>query len=261
MSYLLFDLGATNLRVAAVSEADWTKGELGEVRTVVHADSSHSTLTIFEQLMTELKPPDGFSVVAGGVTRKLAPLIPELTNTVSRPLYLENDAALAGLGEATLGAGQGRDIVAYVTVSTGVGGVRIVDGRIDRKAIGFEPGHQVINFDGESRTLEDYVSGRALQAQFNQLPREITDKKIWQEVARILAIGLYNLILHWSPETVVVGGAMALKMPGIDLSVVRQELGKLNRTLPSLPEIVPATLGDLNGLYGAAVYLRQQLEE
>lgn len=261
MSYLLFDLGATNLRVAAVSEADWAKGELGEMRTVAHADSPRGTLGLFEQLMAELKPSDGWSAVAGGVTRHLAPLIPELTKTVSRPLYLENDAALAGLGEATVGVGQGRDLVAYVTVSTGVGGARIVDGRIDRKAVGFEPGHQIINFGGAAQTLESQISGRALLAKFGQLPREITDKKIWAETAKILAAGLYNMILHWSPETVVVGGAMALKRPGIDLELVREELTRINQVLPSLPEIVPAALGDLGGLHGASVYLRQQLEE
>ena len=69
------------------------------------------------------------------------------------------------------------------------------------------------------------------------------------------------MILHWSPETVVVGGAMALRQPGIDLELVKKELTKINQVLPSLPEIVPAALGDLSGLYGAAVYLHQQLEE
>ena len=198
MSYLLFDLGATNLRLAAVSEADLAKGELGEVKTVTHSDSSHGTITLFEQLMAELKTADEVSIVAGGGTRKLVGLIPDLTKTVGRPLYLENDAALAGLGEATLGAGRGRDIVAYLTISTGVGGVRIVDGKIDRKAVGFEPGQQIINFaDNESQTLEANVSGQALQKKYGIKPHDLTDQKIWQEVARTLAYGIYNTILHW----------------------------------------------------------------
>jgi predicted NBD/HSP70 family sugar kinase len=60
------------------------------------------------------------------------------------PVYIENDKAVVGLGEATYGAGVGYGIVAYHTVSTGVGGVRTEDGKISRASAGFEPGHQII---------------------------------------------------------------------------------------------------------------------
>ena len=60
---------------------------------------------------------------------------------------IANDTAVVGLGEAHRGAGIGYNIVTYITVSTGVGGTRIVDGRIDRRIYGFEPGHQTIDID------------------------------------------------------------------------------------------------------------------
>jgi glucokinase len=53
-----------------------------------------------------------------------------------------------GLGEAVFGAGKGREIVVYMTISTGVGGARIVGGKIDASAMGFEPGHQIIDACG-----------------------------------------------------------------------------------------------------------------
>ena len=39
--------------------------------------------------------------------------------------------------------GEGLEIVAYHSVSTGVGGVKIEDGEISHSSIGFEPGHQI----------------------------------------------------------------------------------------------------------------------
>ncbi|MEA1929647.1 MAG: ROK family protein [Patescibacteria group bacterium] len=259
MSYLLFDLGATNLRMAAVSEADWSKGELGEKKMVAHSGGTEPTLTIMQQLMEELKPADGYSLMAGGITRKLSALVPELTQAAGRPLYLENDAALVGLGEALTGAGRGHGIVAYVTVSSGVGGVRIVDGMIDRKAVGFEPGYQVINYDGEPKVLEQIVSGFGIKERLGKDPSTIEDDKFWLEMSQVLAYGLYNMILHWSPEVVVVGGAM-MGSPGIILGEVKKTLADINR-LPSLPEIVPAELGEWGGLHGAAAYLRHELED
>jgi glucokinase len=85
------------------------------------------------------------------------------------PVYLENDTALAGLGEAHFGAGQGIDIMVYHTISTGVGGVKIEHGEIDEASTGFEPGHQVLDIDrtilGDdiSPTLENLVSGTGLR--------------------------------------------------------------------------------------------------
>jgi len=62
-------------------------------------------------------------------------------------VLLGNDAALAGLGEATFGPGRGKQISVYITVSTGIGGARYVDGKIDKNSFGFEPGHQIIDYE------------------------------------------------------------------------------------------------------------------
>jgi glucokinase len=95
------------------------------------------------------------------------------------PVYIENDKAVVGLGEATYGAGVGYGIVAYHTVSTGVGGVRTEDGKISRASAGFEPGHQIIDIDGSllddgtSHTLESLVSGYSLEKRRGVKPYEI----------------------------------------------------------------------------------------
>ncbi|MBI3572972.1 MAG: ROK family protein [Candidatus Kerfeldbacteria bacterium] len=166
-------------------------------------------------------------------------------------VILRNDAELGGLGEARYGAGQGYNVVAFLTVSTGVGGAKIVGGNIDVSARGFEPGRQIIGFRKRPLILEELISGKALKQKFHKYPWKITDQKVWQETAHWLALGLVNLSVLWSPDVIVLGGPM-FKRPGIRIAEVRAELKKLLKIMPA-PKILPAQLGDFCGLYGGMV--------
>lgn len=192
------------------------------------------------------------------------PLTAEIKKTFSAPVFIENDAVLAGMGEAHDGAGRGFGIVVYVTVSTGVGGARIVNKRVDDKAIGFEPGHQIIDIDrtlipgAESGTLEDYISGTATLHETHHKPKEITDPEFWDHKAKLLAYGLNNMIVHWSPDVVVLGGSMIIGDPAISLEKTAEYLRKTLKIYAELPQLKKAELGDTCGLYGALEYLKQQ---
>ena len=164
--------------------------------------------------------------------------------------YLENDTALVGLGEGHFGAGKGYGIMAYISVSTGVGGARIVDGKIDESSFGFEPGHQII----EGKDLESQIGGRALAERFGKEPKEINDPAFWTEMARILSVGLYNIALLWSPEAIVLGGSMVRGKPGILVAEADNFTKELLKTFPHPPAIIPASLGDLGGLWGGLAY-------
>jgi glucokinase len=87
-----------------------------------------------------------------------ASLVDDLQHVLGAPVILENDTAMVGLGEAIFGAGRGATILAYVTVSTGVNGARIVDGVIDRAIFNFEIGEQILGTVLDAPTLEDLVS-------------------------------------------------------------------------------------------------------
>ena len=86
------------------------------------------------------------------------------------PIYLENDANAAGLGEYIFGAGQGSKNFVYLTISTGIGGCVIVDGNLLRGTSGTaaELGHMVIDWNGEPCNcgnvgcLESIASGTAI---------------------------------------------------------------------------------------------------
>ena len=70
-----------------------------------------------------------------------------LHERLNLPVYLENDANAAALAEHELGAGRGHDDMIYVTISTGIGGALILNGKLYRGMHGMagEVGHMFIS--------------------------------------------------------------------------------------------------------------------
>lgn len=271
--YLVFDIGRTNIRIATSSD----RKTISEPRVVPTPKEFEQGIQTLKQLAEELSQGEKIEILAGGVTGPLnkdrsmqlaspnvggwnqKPLKTELEKIFGTPVYLENDAALATLGEASFGAGIGKDIVAFLTISTGVGGGRVVNGKIDENTLGFEPGHQIIVIDGNpcycggKGHLESYVSGSALERIYGKKGEEIKDEQIWDSVTKYLSIGLNNTIVHWSPDIVILGGSV---MKSIPLDKVKTYLEDILTIFPKGPEIALSKLGDSAGLYGALKLLR-----
>jgi glucokinase len=175
-------------------------------------------------------------------------------------IILENDAAAAALGEVSFGAGKGKRIVAYLTLGTGVGGARIVDGKLDANAMGFEPGIQTIQFDDaretpplQKGTLESYVSGTVFQRLYGVSSLACTDPAVWKAFARHLSIGIANILVLWSPDIVIIGGGLSHQAPRF-LAALREIVPTLV-PFPHIPPLVVASLGDDAGLYGGLTLL------
>jgi len=194
------------------------------------------------------------------------PFVDTIAHELDAPVYLDNDGAVVGLGEAHDGAGKGAGIMGYITVSTGVGGSRIVDGKVDRRTHSFEPGHQVMNATeavggADMATLEDLVSGTALELRFGKKAYEVTDPTLWdEELPAILAYGLYNVSLLWAPDVIVLGGSMMTGDPAISVSATQDKLDTLLSVYSATPTLRKAELEDIGGIHGAAVFVRTQLE-
>ncbi|MBI2100379.1 MAG: ROK family protein [Candidatus Vogelbacteria bacterium] len=248
--YLIFDIGGSKMRVATSDDGR----TFNEPKIADTPETNSELVAKLGEVARELTSGTAPTAVCGGLTRRRYAAREEIKKLFTGPVYLENDTALCGLGEAHQGAGRGSKILVYFTVSTGVGGVRLVDGQIDQNISGFEPGHQIINYLEPQLRLEDYISGPALQKKFNQPPRDITDGNIWDDAARIFAVGLHNTILHWSPDTVVIGGSM-MKVPGLMLDDIVRHLKAILTSFPTLPTLKKANLGDFGGLHGALAYL------
>ncbi len=91
------------------------------------------------------------------------------------PVFVENDAHAAGLGEYLFGAGRGCGDMVYLTISTGIGGGIISNGKIMEGTSGTagELGHMTIDWRGERCNcgnvgcLEVIASGTAIARQAN----------------------------------------------------------------------------------------------
>ena len=270
--YILFDIGGSKMRVASSSDLK----KFSEPLIVKTPKNFKEGMRAFATLVKSVSRGKKIKVVAGGIPgyfdaekTKIKGCAPNLKSLIKKPLkkeiqkitkspvYLENDSDLVGLGEAVSGAGRGYEIVAYLTVSTGVGGGRIINGKIDTYANGFEPGNQYIDYKNK-KDLQDLIGGRSVEKKYHKKPYEILDKKFWDKMAEILAYGVNNTIIHWSPDVVVVGGSMMKKI-GIKIPHVEFHLKKIMRAFPNdLPKIKKATLGDFGGLYGAIARIRQE---
>jgi glucokinase len=197
-------------------------------------------------------------------------LTAELQNAFGVTAFLENDADAAALGELAWGAGRGAKRFIYVTVSTGIGGGLVIDGRLYRGVDGAHPeiGHHVIDpagpncFCGARGCWESLASGPALAARAGQpsalavcQAAEQGDAAACQAVeqeAAYLGLGFANLITLFVPDVIALGGGVmhsrALFWDKI-LQTIRENCGLVPFEKTRL---VPAQLGLEAGLVGAA---------
>lgn len=271
--YILFDIGGTNMRLSSSIDGEKIGEPIYLSTPRLFSEGKELLIDAIQQLVQGRE----IHGIAGGIAGPLdkskshllnapnlqdwieKPLRSELEKHFSVPVFLENDAALAGLGEAHFGDARHKSIVAYLTVSTGVGGVRIVKGRIDDNASGFEPGHQMLSPDGplcigcrRKGHLEALIGGASLAKRFEKRPEDIHDQKVWEEISYWLALGLNNTLVFWSPDIVVLGGSL---MEKIEIERVRSYLQEWCQIYPQLPPLTKSTLKD-NGLYGALALVK-----
>lgn len=242
--FLTFDIGATNMRLAVSADGK----NLKEIKVIPTPQSFTDGVKLFRETLAPMTN-EPISACAGGITKALnwdpetlKSSIKEITNS---SVILENDAAIGGLGEAKFGAGRDKKIVAFLTISTGVGGARIVDGKIDASSLGFEPGHQIID---RGQTLEQLVSGRGIKQRYQKDPEDLKEPDLWQQVARNLSFGLNNITVMWSPDIIVLGGSV---MQSVDIKEVNENLKQVLTVFPNPPIVVKSALGDESGLLGA----------
>lgn len=241
-----------------------------------------------------LNPFTGMVMVAPNLHWRNVPLRDELRKALHLPVEINNDANLAALGEQQYGAARGMKDVAYVTLSTGIGCGVILNNQLVLGARGqaTELGHISVAFDSNvnynglpgafealaagpaiaalaQRKLNAGLSSRMLELAGGHIT-QVTAKEVGaaahagdelaleivNHVARIIGIGLVNLLHLFDPQIVVVGGSVAL-MGDVLMQPVLATVKEC--ALPPYQDIpiVPAGLGDDSGLLGAAALAMQ----
>jgi len=173
-------------------------------------------------------------------------------------LLLHNDAKLAGLSEALL-LGDKYKRILYLTISTGIGGGVITDGRIDPDFANFEPGQMVFDFEGQTRQWEDISSGRIIKERYGKLASEINDPETWQSYVKTLAQGMENLLATIQPDAVIIGGGVGAHFEKFQ-SYLEAELRQINNPLVPLPPLLKAQRPEEAVIYGCYDYIKQNIE-
>ena len=303
------DLGGTHLRVALVDDngrileqtkQETPKGDSAEVVVAALVNAARNW-DRYKQAVVAASIMVPGAVDADKAVVLQAPNLPSLVNYALKtelqkrlgwPVFLENDANAAAVGEMWLGAARGcRDVVS-VTLGTGVGGGVILDGKLWRGSHGSagEIGHTTVDpFSGlkckcgNTGCLELFASATAIvrmtKESLSSFPEsrlkscELTAEKVYEagragdELAlavfkrfgMYLGIGLANLINLIDPQIIVIAGGA---VNGWDLfaeEMYRQVEERAFRTTAQQVKIARAECGDNAGLLGAARLARGSL--
>lgn len=289
--YLGIDLGGTNVRVAKVSK----EGKILDVKQNPSL-AKESAETIFKNICDTIEELGtlehclGIGIcVPGPVDQEKGwlnmatnipalakfPLVKRLEAFTNLPVYMDNDANVAGLAEALVGAGAGLPVVVYVTHSTGIGAGIIVNGQAVSGKHGYagEVANLIIDPSAPKENhlnvgaLENLASGTALvhKAQQEIDPkiesgRELFDLykqghpkavEIIEQMSKDFAVGL-SLIAHVvDPHVFVIGGGVS-KSADIYFDKVKEYYNQHVHEGMKNVDIVLAQLAE-PGIIGAAM--------
>lgn len=170
---------------------------------------------------------------------------------------LENDANLAGLSEAIL-VGHAYKKVLYVTISTGIGGIIVIDGVIDAEYADMEFGHMIFEHEGSLQKWQDFASGKAIFNKYGKKASDIgaSETGVWYEISRNIALGLTNVISTVTPDVVIIGGGVGTHFEKF-ADPLHEELMLFGSNLVSIPPLRQALRSEEAVIYGCYELARQ----
>lgn len=175
-------------------------------------------------------------------------------------MLMDNDANAGALGEFLFGAGKGCSPLFYMTVSTGIGGGILIDGRILRGPDSWagEIGHLNVLPDGppclcgSNGCLERMCCGLWLERDYGESAEELLRRpEFVRRYVVFMARGLKACIMLLNPQRIVIGGGIAKAGEAL-FNPLREELAKqMPAWSRARVDVQPALLGDDSVLYGA----------
>jgi len=179
------------------------------------------------------------------------------------------DTNTAAMAEHKHGLGKNYRSFVYITLSTGMGGAIMTDGKLLRgkghPEVGHQTGNWIIkkhqpNFSLENHfcecgvkdCLEGMISGSDIKKIYGKLAEEIEDPEIWNEIGYNLGQGLRNISAIHSPEAIIVGGGVGIGL-GEKILQPAREVVKNNLKIVPIPDILLSKLGYETALMGSLV--------
>jgi glucokinase len=314
------DLGGTKILTAVVdsqgemlssdeSITPATKGREAVIQSIL--DSAHRVL---KQAGVAISQICAIGIGAAGISNPEAgilftsPNLPALRDVplrdimqerLGRKTFVINDANAAALGEFYFGAARGVRNFIYITLSTGIGGGIVIDGKIYTGAIGAagEVGHMTIDDNGpicncgNKGCWETLASGTALAREAKQRIKEGVKtsileyaegdvKKVTAQVIHSAAqqgdslakeliartgyyvgVGLANLINIFNPELIVIGGGLSNIGDMLLGSAFKVAGERAHKEAFQAVRFASAELGRNSGVLGAAAFALQEMRK
>lgn len=198
----------------------------------------------------------GTGVAFGNLPWENVPLGTDIQNITGVKTIIENDANLAGLSEAILVSKQYPKAL-YVTISTGIGGILIIDGKIDPDLADTEFGHMMFEHQGKLQRWQEFASGKAIYQKFGLPAKDITDPSAWYVISRNIAIGLTNVVSTLNPDVVIIGGGVGTYFNKFEARL-KEEMILLGSDVVNLPPLLAAQRAEDAVLYGCYELAKQK---
>jgi predicted NBD/HSP70 family sugar kinase len=201
---------------------------------------------------------DGATVLyCGNLPWRDVPLKSMLSQTFLCPISLENDAAMAAIGEMHA-LEQPPKLGFYLAIGTGLGSAVIVRGKLLSSLRHSEAGHMMLKNDGAWVEWEDLASGRAIVTKFGKMAKELDSPAEWKWLSENLAQGLSPIIATLLPQNIVIGGGIGRYLPHYHELLTQTLRQRLPDYIP-IPEITAAARLDDAVLYGCYYHATHQL--
>lgn len=306
------DLGGTNIAVGVISEDLKLVGRgvvktncprpaaeiFDDIAVAVNLAIKDAGISINDVVSVGVGTPgtvnkdNGYIEFANNLDFNQVPAKEMLEERIGKPVYLDNDANCAALGEAVAGVGKGSKNFVAVTLGTGVGSGIIIDGKIVNGAnfAGGEMGHMVICLDGvqcncgRKGCWESYASATALIRQTKDAMKENKETAMWKiaggdinnvngrtafdamragdalgqqivdNYVKYVSVGIVNIINALQPEFICLGGGVANEKETLLVPVRKLvDAERYSRYSTMQTKIVSAELGNDAGIFGAAL--------
>ena len=319
MVYIGIDVGGTGIKIGVVDEHGKILAQ-GETPTLVgrpYQDIIRDMANCMMQIMEEggyaeadvaaigvgipgiADAKTGNVILCNNMDWHDVPLRTELQSYMHKPVFIDNDATVAGFAESVCGISAGCHSSVFVTLGTGVGGGIVIGGRpwSGFHGVGSEIGHIPMDIGGEPCNcgnygcLEKYCSATAIIRMGKQMVMQHPDSlmyelcggdvskltakmvfdaakenddvamKVFHHYVDYLCKAIYTITAFLDPEMVVLGGGVS-KAGSFLLNAVRERMPRylLYKTLP-YPRVEIAQLGADAGVIGAAMLGYKMNEE
>jgi glucokinase len=302
---IAIDIGGTHIRVAAFEPDSAKPIAHHRTKTLAHSPGVFDRLvsaieTIWQQGQVSaigiaspgpLDPHTGTILDTPNIPQWTNfPLAPKLSEHFGVPVYLDNDANMAGLAEWQFGAGKGHSDLVYLTISTGIGGGVISNNRLLQgyRGMGAELGHMLVDPSGpfcgcgHRGHIESFSSGPAIVRFVNEqleagqsstlhadpglTPAHIADAALkgdslaisaFERAGQYLGMAVANYLAIFDPSILIFGGGVS-QVGDLLFKPFEESLRKHvfhPHYLDGLM-ITKAALGDDAGLLGALALAR-----